>query len=375
MCLWNSLLVILATMGMTGVTLAEPNTINGVKTVFIIMMENHDWSTIKGNLNCPYLNNTLLPLASFCEQYHTPPALHPSEPNYLWLVAGTNFGIRNDDAPAINHLDSTNTLFHQLDRAGISWKTYQENITGDYVPDTNNYPYAVRHDPFVFFDSVRNNPAYCTSHVRPYGELAQDLANGTVARFNFITPNVTNDMHDRVQGCSGCSTRIQGDYWLSHEVPSILASPAYTNGGALFITFDEGAGTSDGPIAMIVLSPRARGGGYSNSLFYDHSSTVRTLQDIFGLRPYLGAAARATNLSDLFKTIQITAASWNGTQFTLMATNVIPGHTNHLQMSTNLVTTNWTTLKTNVPATTWQIYVDDTAGASHQRFYRVVEEP
>src|SRR6266481_3833565 len=30
-----------------------------VQTVFIILMENHDWSTIVGTTNCPYINSLL----------------------------------------------------------------------------------------------------------------------------------------------------------------------------------------------------------------------------------------------------------------------------------------------------------------------------
>jgi hypothetical protein len=53
---------------------------------------------------------------------------------------------------------------------------------------------------------------------------------------------------------------------------------------------------------MIVLSPLAKGGGYSNSITYDHSSTLRTMEEIFGVQPFLGGAATATDLSDLFRT-------------------------------------------------------------------------
>src|SRR5882724_11226913 len=74
-----------------------------VKTVFIILMENHNWSTILASPNCPYINSTLLPMASYCSQYYNPPGIHPSEPNYLWLEAGTNFSIFNDNLPATNH--------------------------------------------------------------------------------------------------------------------------------------------------------------------------------------------------------------------------------------------------------------------------------
>ena len=40
--------------------------------------------------------------------------------------------------------------------------------------------------------------------------------------------------------------------------------------------------------------------GYSNTIRYDHGSTLRTVQEIFGLTPLLGGAATATDLSDLF---------------------------------------------------------------------------
>ena len=90
-----------------------------------------------------------------------------------------------------------------------------------------------------------------------------------------------------------------GDTWLSTEVPKILASQAYLDNGALFITWDEGA-SGDGPIGMIALSPKAKGGGYANTIPYDHSSTLRTVEEIFGVTPMLGGAANATDLSDLF---------------------------------------------------------------------------
>jgi hypothetical protein len=64
-----------------------------IKTVWIILMENHNWSQIKGSSSAPYINNTLLPMASHAEQYFNPPGIHPSLPNYLWLEAGTNFSV------------------------------------------------------------------------------------------------------------------------------------------------------------------------------------------------------------------------------------------------------------------------------------------
>ena len=105
-------------------------------------------------------------------------------------------------------------------------------------------------------------------------------------------------MHSLAPG-STSQTR-QGDTWLAQELPQILNSPAFLNNGAVFITWDESAGTSANSIGMIVLSPLAKGNGYVSTLFHDHSSMLRTMQEIFGVAPLLGDAASRTNLSDLF---------------------------------------------------------------------------
>src|SRR5579884_3965255 len=70
---------------------------SSVKTVFVILMENQNWVFIQGSSSAPYINNTVLPMSSYATQYYNPPSNHPSLPNYLWLEAGTNFGISDDN--------------------------------------------------------------------------------------------------------------------------------------------------------------------------------------------------------------------------------------------------------------------------------------
>ena len=293
---------------------AAPPAKHHIKTVFIILMENRNWTgdgvkDIKGNSAAPYINNTLLPMSSYANQYYNPPHLHPSLPNYLWLEAGTNFGIKNDGPPRRNEQSTTKHLVTQLDNAGVSWMAYLENTTDRVCPlkdrgklDQNHSPlYAVRHEPFTYFADVTNNlnkhSSYCIAHLGRYKDLASDLAKGTLPQYVWITPNLCDDMHDR---CAGDAI-AHGDTWLSENVPAILNSAAYKNGGALFITWDE-ALKGDGPIPMIVLSPFARGGGYSNNIHYTHGSTLRTFQEIFSVKPLLRDAKKETDLSDLFAT-------------------------------------------------------------------------
>src|SRR5437879_4429958 len=318
-----------------------------VQTVFIIVMENQEWAGLKGNTNAPYVNNTLLPMASHCEQYYTAPNVHPSLPNYLWLEAGTNFGIADDNDPFADHQATTNHLVTLLQNAGISWKAYQEDISGTCVPLSYTNRYAPRHNPFVYFDDVTGtndfNYAYGIAHIRPYSELAADLTNNSVARYNFITPNLCNNGHDLCPPLY--NTISQSDAWLATEVPRILNSAAYQNGGALFITWDEGA-VSDGPLGMLLLSPMARGGGYFSSIHYTHSSLLRTAQEIFGVSPLLGDAANATDLGDLFSQFGLgSIARLSNGVIQLTAVGVTPGTTNLVEATANL--TDWTAISTN----------------------------
>jgi hypothetical protein len=280
---------------------AIPSLPQVLPTIFLILMENHNWSDIAGNPSAPYINNTLLPISSYARAYYNPPGIHPSEPNYLWLEAGTNFGIFNDAEPSLNHQSTSMHLVTLLDHAHISWKSYQEDISGTVCPLDPTGLYAPKHNPMVFFDNVTdtNNPqsAFCIAHERPYTELATGLQKNTVANYNFITPNLCDDMHDT---CAPSYNSVQqGDTWLSHQIPLILASQAYKAGGVIFITWDEGEG-GDGPIGMIVLSPSAKGKGYSNTIHYTHSSTLRTVEELLHVTPLLGDAANATDLSDFF---------------------------------------------------------------------------
>lgn len=284
---------------------------SAIQTVFIIVMENHSWSTIQKSASAKYITGTLLPMGGYATMYKTPPKNHPSEPNYIWLEAGDNLGIKDDNPPKNNHQSTTDHLSAQLDGAKISWKAYVEDITGNDCPLVDQKLFSPKHTPQLFFDDVTNTndpmSQYCKDHVRPFSELANDLQNNKVARYNFITPNLCDDMHGQITGftCNVVTSDLikKGDDWLAANVPNILASSAFKNNGVLFIVWDEGdenllGQASDGPIGMIVLSPLAKT-NYSNSIAYTHSSMLRTFETIFGV-PLLRDAKNATDLSDFF---------------------------------------------------------------------------
>ena len=70
---------------------------------------------------------------------------------------------------------------------------------------SNQYNYAVKHNPEAFFtttnggdDTSPSNPL--AQHYAPLQQLSTDLANNTVAQYNWITPNQFNDMHTTLNG-------------------------------------------------------------------------------------------------------------------------------------------------------------------------------
>src|SRR5216683_1935283 len=114
---------------------------SNVRHVFIILMENHNWTgnnsgasfgapDIKGSGLAPYINS-LIPLRAHAEKYFNPPGNHPSLPNYLWLEAGTNFGILKDILPKQAHIRTNLHLVDLLENAGITWKAYAEPDFGN----------------------------------------------------------------------------------------------------------------------------------------------------------------------------------------------------------------------------------------------------
>ncbi len=104
---------------------------------------------------------------------------------------------------------------------------------------------------------------------------------------------------------------------------------------------------------------------------------LRTLQNIFGVRPYLGDAANAPDLSDLFSvtnppSIQLVRPRWANGVFGCIITNLAPGKSFIVEGSSNR--TGWLPIKTNTSSSTSASFSDRPTNSTH-RFYRAKEAP
>lgn len=228
--------------------------------IFEIMLENHSKSSVIGDANAPYLTG-LASQYSMADNYYG--VTHPSMPNYLASIAGDNFGIQDDNDQNVVNLDRVN-LVDQLESHNISWDAYMEALPANKVDrfgptlanGTVEQLYAKKHNPFVLFDDIKNNPARM-SHVKDSSQLATDLNSGNPPQYVWISPDQCNDMHggvnDTVAGrpetpcpfgstkddANDSSLKQKADAFVKTAVSTITGSKAWTKRSAIVIVTDE----------------------------------------------------------------------------------------------------------------------------------------
>ncbi len=265
--------------------------------IFEIVMENHSAQQILGNANAPQINALANQYGLATQSYGV---THPSEPNYVALIAGSYFGIQDDNAydqttNGVNHTIDQPTLAQQLEGAGLTWKDYQQTmpVAGFKGYDFGNGLYKSKHNPFLNFTSMQNDPTELAKMV-PDTQLFVDLATNKVPNFSFIVPDQCHDMHG-ISECSDGTQLIQmGDNYVGSVVTAIMASQSWKNGNnAIVVTWDEDdfqpsnlgccdANPGGGGIATIVITnhgPRH----LQDSTPYNHYSLLQTVEDAFGL--------------------------------------------------------------------------------------------
>ena len=149
--------------------------------------------------------------------------------------------------------------------------------SGDFVEN---------HAPFRYY--TKTQTTLCPLYSRPFSATPADQLS---ARFNLIIPNRVHDMH--LVPNTTIAQRIQnGDNWAKTYLPALISSSQYQAGRtAIIITWDEGNG-SDFTVPFIVVTPYTKAGGVS-SVAYDHYSTLKGIEQMLGVTPFLGHAGDA----------------------------------------------------------------------------------
>ena len=282
-----------------------------VHRVFVYVMENTSYDEVVGNPDAPYLN-ALVKKGALATRYTA--TSHASLGNYIAMTSGRmpNPGTTSDcifyGTPLC--LQDVPNVADQLEAAGRTWRGYMDSMpkpchhTAENTVEQSQNGYSPRHNPFVYYRSMVDDPARCAAHVVPLTELWRDQAKRRVPSYSFVVPDTCHDGHDSGPPCKEGGGIKEADSFASRTIPRILADRSFREGGLLVVTFDEGGvADDDGPVSAesggvdfgghvytLLLSPNVTP-GTTLTAAYDHYSLLKTVEDVFCL-DHLGEAAR-----------------------------------------------------------------------------------
>jgi len=226
------------------------------------MLENHGAATVFAN---PYFKQ-LAARGAYLSHYYA--VGHPSEPNYLALLAGET--LVNDDG--VYNLPQKN-LVDLLEAAGIGWKAYQEKYPGGCFAGSvaSSNLYARKHNPFISFDTIRSNKARCAL-IAPASELNADIAAGQLPAYSFFTPNLDDDGHNQPLSFAA--------KWLASFIEPKLKDSKFMQDTLVFVTFDESETSADNQVYAVLLGPMITPGTVDGTR-YSHYSLLRSVEENF----------------------------------------------------------------------------------------------
>ena len=265
--------------------------------VVLVVLENHSFSQVIGNVAMPYFNS-LASQYSLAANYFA--VAHPSIGNYFMLTTGV---IESTD-DAFTGIVSDDNIARALTASGKTWRAYMESLpavgyTGGDVP-----PYLKHHDPFAYFSDVVGS-ATQAANIVPFSQFATDLASGRLPSFALVAPNEENDAHTcpgNTPTCSDDAKLAAADTWLKTNIDPLIKSPSFSN-GVLIITFDEGVTTDTanggGQVATVLAGPLVKK-GFRSATFHQHPSTLRLVLDLLHVNDHPGASLTAPAMNEFF---------------------------------------------------------------------------
>lgn len=333
--------------------------------ILVIVAENKGYGLIIGPRTAAPNLNRLAQQYGLASRFFA--EVHPSEGNYIAMLGGDTFGIHDDDAfyckpgmrdrwcpkstraDYVDHTLTARSLMDQLQERGLTWKAYMESLPApgslavrwptaeEPVPGVAPQSYAAKHNGFVNFRSVQQDPAR-SSRIVDFEALDHDLQSGQLPNYAHIVPNQCNDMHGRDEpvgvppDCRKTNVRAliaRGDQAIAALVKRIMDSAAWSaaDNTAIVITFDENdkedrQGPDQGCCGNDATSAANSGGGHIPTIVitnhgprgvvddrpYNHYSLLRTTEAAFSIDEYLGHAAEEPNgvvtMAPLFRVIR-----------------------------------------------------------------------
>lgn len=285
---------------------AERSPAHHFDRVVIIVLENVDYERA---VQDPNLADLARQGASFTN-FHA--LFHPSYPNYVAMIAGTDFGLHRRGSflgdKQVNFANDAvhKTIADRLVAAGLDFKQYAEelpqgtcpwNIAGLHISDKRGN-YVRRHVPFLSFREVQEK--WCDHVIRVDSSNAdnffvQDAKKGLVA-YSFYSPNMNHDGHDTNAQVAGAWVKR----FLDETFPEKLRK-----GTLVIVTFDESGGNDDNRVYTLFLGEMVKEASQQDpkalAKRYNHYNVLRTIEENFGLQPLTANDHDAAPITDIWK--------------------------------------------------------------------------
>jgi phosphatidylinositol-3-phosphatase len=253
-----------------------PPALPPIRHVFLIVLSDQGVDAAFGaRSTAPYLSSTLTKQGELLRDYYAVSAGELA--NAIALISGqgptvqtvANCPVFSEITPGTTGAEGqllgsgcvyppqTRTLADQLTSAGKTWRAYVESIesAGPGQPTSCRHPalgsadteqapspgdpYVTWRNPFVYFDSIIDNPACSHSDVG-LQQLVADLASASkTPSFAYIAPDRCHDGSEEACAPGQASGLAPAGAFLEEVVPEIERSPAYEQGGLIAITFDR----------------------------------------------------------------------------------------------------------------------------------------
>lgn len=342
--------------------------------VFVIYLENTDYSEVVGNTtDAPYMNS-LFQQGTLLTNYNG--VYHPSDENYLALAGGDTYTKGATYYPNVN--DPNSHIGDVLEAAGKTWKSYEQGM-GTPCNMTNSYDSHFHADdaPFANYTNISGNLARCQAHLVDLSQLNTDLAStSTTPAFSWIAAdNYYNGEDAYYNNLMSISASLQAqDQFLSQTLPTLFNSPAWQQQRSLLIvTYDESStgswvsGTYNQVATVVLASQGAVKAGYQSPLNYSHYSSGRTIEAALGVGGITANDRYAQPFNDIFMGSPTKVATLGTSTATVPQGNNISF--NFLTPYATFSAKNWvgiynagSTPGSNSPSITWQ-YATSASGA------------
>lgn len=233
------------------------------KKVIWVVLENTDYSSAMTQPEFVALTKKGLLFTNFSGE------AHPSQPNYIAMIAGDSLGVANDNPVNIN----SRHLGDLLEAANMDWRVYAEDFPGNCFNGATQGNYARKHNPFISFTNVSRDSQRCKKIVDA-SAFDRDLAADQLPEYSMYIPNLRDDGHNTGSDFSS--------KWFASKFASLINSADGLQDTLLVVTFDESENRRSNKIFTVILGGSVRA-GITNNQTLNHISLLKLIEDEWGL--------------------------------------------------------------------------------------------